>query len=252
MQELIRRTALGDKKALGLLYEVNAGLIHRIAVGYSAMCEQDIAVTVDDLEQIAFFAVAEAAISYDPTAGKSWAGWLVYFLRIQMNKALGRRNGRFLRPDSGAVSLDEPIDSEDDGSATRLDELADDTLPDIDEALLSDEIVRGVRAAIQRLPDDRQRAAVVAVDLDGLTLAAAADRMNSTPWTVRGDRARAFKSLRRDPELIALRQAYGIEPPSYWQYKGVHGFYTDWTSATEGAALYSVAVDSEEYIDKTQ
>lgn len=229
----------GDRKALGLLYEANAGLIHKIAAGYSAMCEQDIAVTVEDLEQAAFFAVAEAAISYDPEAGKSWAGWLIYFLRRQMNQALGRRNGRFLRPDRGAVSLDEPIDAEDDGSATRLDELADNTLPDSDEALLSDEIVRGVRAAIQRLPDEMQRAAVVAVDLDGLTLAAAADRMNSTPGVVRGDRARAFKNLRRDPELIALREAHVIEPPSYWQYKGVQRFLSDRTSATEGAAMYA-------------
>ena len=48
MQELISRTALGDRKALGLLYEANAGLIHKVAVGYSAMCERDIAVAVGD------------------------------------------------------------------------------------------------------------------------------------------------------------------------------------------------------------
>ena len=235
MQALIQRAAAGDA---GALYEANLGLIRRIVDGYGSLCAMDGAIDADDLLQVSYFAVIRAAQTYNPEAGGSWAHWLVYFLRREINNALGRRNGRFLRPDHGSVSLDEPLDSEDDGSATRLDELADDTLPDHAEELLAGEIVRGVRAAIERLPSEQQRAAVAAVDLEGMTLAEAGRRMEITPGTVQGNLRRAYRNLRRDTELIRLKDAYCIAPPSYWQYRGVSSFLSSWTSATENAALW--------------
>lgn len=249
MQELISRTAQGDRKALGKLYEANMGLIRKVAAGYAAMCERDIAVAVDDLEQVAFFAVAEAAVSYDPAAGKSWAGWLVYFLRRQMNQALGRRNGRFLRPDRDAVSLDAPLLEDDADGGSMLDLMADDALQASDEAAIEAEIVQGVRAAVQRIQDSRQRYVIAEIELKGRSSREVAEELGVTIAVVNGDRGRAFKVLRRDRELIELRKAHCIDPMAYFRYKSVHGFEIDWTSVTEGAALWGASTGSEQAIE---
>ena len=236
MQELIARVASGDTLAAGDLYELNQGLIRMVINQYSAMCETDVAVGVDDLEQVGYFAVIGAARTWQANKG-SWSGWLVMYLRKECNEALGRRNGRFLRPERGALSLDMPISEDGVEGATMLDLTADDTLPPDDELLLEDEVVRGVRAAIGRLPEERQRRLMVECELHGKPYADAAEGLGITLGVAYGDRRRAFKALRRDKDILALKDAYAIQMPGYSLYKGVRGFQTDWTSTTEGAAL---------------
>ena len=236
MQDLIRRTASGEAAAAGVLYEANRGLIQKIAYGYREMCETDIAVSVDDLAQAGYFAIIEAARTWEEEEG-SWSGWLVFHLRSEFNKALGRRNGRFLRPDRGAASLDAPLSDEEADGDSMLDLMADDTLPESDEAVIEAEIVRGVRAAVNRIQNDRQRYVIIETELKGRPCREVAEELGVTIDTARGDCNRAFKALRRDRELIALKEAHCIDPLAYYRYKSAHSFQIDWTSTTEGAAL---------------
>ena len=236
MRELIKRAADGDRDAAGALYEANRGLIYKIANGYGSMCETDIAVSLDDLAQVGYFAIMEAARTWKESEG-SWSGWLVLHLRTEFNKALGRRNGRFLRPERGAASLDAPLSDEDVDGDSMLDQLADETLPESGEALIKAEIVRGVRAAVQRIPNDRQRYVIAETELKGRPYRELSEELGISIETVRGDHNRAFKALRRDRELIALKKAHCIDPMTYYRYKGARSFQIDWTSTTEGAVL---------------
>ncbi len=239
MNELIRRTASGEAAAAGALYEANRGLIQKIAYGYREMCETDIAVTVDDLAQAGYFAVTEAARTWKEAEG-SWSGWLVLHLRSEFNRALGRRNGRFLRPERGAASLDAPLSDEEADGDSMLDLMADDALPDSDESIIEEEIVRGVRAAVARIQNDRQRYIITETELKGRPYRDLAEELGISIETVRGDHNRAFKALRRDWELIALKNAHCIDPMAYYRYKSARSFQVDWTSTAEGAALWGV------------
>lgn len=121
-----------------------------------------------------------------------------------------------------------------------LDLMADDTLPDSDEAIIEEEIVRGVRAAVQRIQNGRQRHVITETELKGRPYRELAEELGISIETVRGDHNRAFKALRRDRELIALKKAHCIDPMAYYRYKSAHRFRIDWTSTTEGAALWGV------------
>ncbi len=237
MKELISRAAEGDRAALGELYEANRGLIRLIARKYRAACERDRAVDEEDLMQVGFFALASAAQTFDPEAG-GWGHWAGYYLHKEMNEALGLRNGRILRPDMGALSLDEPVSAEEADGATRIDLLADESLPESDEALLADEITQEVRAAIGRIPNERQQRVIAGCELDGLTYGDLAEEFGISIETVRCDRRKAFKVLQRDEDLIRLKRAWALGwEPTYYSYKGAGSFRADWTSAVEAAVM---------------
>lgn len=232
MQELIRRAAAGEAAAAGALYEANRGLILKIARGYAALCRADIAAGLDDLMQAGYFAVLKAAQSWREEAG-GWPGWLALHLRSEFNRALGRRNSRFLRPEHGAASLDAPLSEEESDGGSLLDQTADETLPESAGALIGEEIVRGVRAAVGRLENARQRYVIAESELKGRPYGALAQELGLSVETLRGDRARAFRALRRDRGLIALRQAHCIGPMTGCRYQGARSFRT---SVAEGAA----------------
>lgn len=241
MQELIKQAAAGSMEALGALYEANRGLVCKIALRYSGICRRDRATDIDDLMQVGFFAVMDAVKTYNPENG-AWSGWLVFYLRRAMCNELGIKNGGALRPDCGAVSLDAPLSAEDSESSSRLDLLADPSLPDSDEELMRQEVAHGVRAAIGRIGSDRQRRALIGCELEQRSYSDVAADLGITASVCRGDWARGIKALRQDRELLCLAQAWELDQGTrFYAYKGAQGFRSDWTSTVEAAVLWREA-----------
>lgn len=217
------------------LYEQNKGLVNMLARQYAPLCELDRAVSVEDLAQAGFFALVRAEASYDPDAGRSWAAWAAWNIRCEFNNLLGLRHGHFTRAHTGAVSLDRPV--EEDGCA--LSELiVDESLPDTDAALLLDETRRCVREAVARLKDAGQRQAIRLRALEGRGCRETAALMGTSPARARRLYAQGGVSLARDPRLRA--QLCLDERTRFHAHKGVQAFNRDWTSVTEGAALWRV------------
>ena len=79
------------------LYEENKGLLRMMARRYARVCALDRAVSVEDLMQAGFVGLMRAAATFDPEAGKSWAGWARWHIRMEFESALGLRHGRFRR-----------------------------------------------------------------------------------------------------------------------------------------------------------
>lgn len=236
MNELITAIKNGDDKRLVELYERNTGLLFTLAKRYIGI---DYAVTEDDLIQAGFLGLLAAVDAWTPDKG-AWSTVAYWYVQRAMRQAVGINSTR-RRAHLGAVSLDEPIPGGDDGDTTRADLLADESLPDADENLLRAEIVATVRGAVDAIPDARQAVAVRLRHLEGRTGQQVGDMLGCSRERVRQLERDGFKALRRDKRLRALMRAYHLdEETRFYAHKGVTAFNTDWTSVTEGTALWRI------------
>jgi len=219
--------------------EQNKGLVVSMARRYARACALDRAVSKEDLIQSGYLALMRAAQTYDPAAGKTWAAWATWHIRKEFHAALGLREGHFHRAHTGAVPLDQAVLSDDDGETTLLDTLADETNPAADEALLREELRREVRQAVERLKKEDQRQAVRLCRLEGRSYREAGADMGIPAQ-------RALKLCQLGEIHLAqdwrLRRLADLdEHTRFYAHKGVAAFNRDWTSVTEGAALWRIA-----------
>ena len=182
----------------------------------------------DDLQQAAYLGILEARKAYKEEKG-GFVTLAGYYARNEIRALLGIRNGK-LPP--ALESLDEPLN--DDTEDTRLDLIADESLPEADAALLEEERRQTVRDAVARLQED-QRAVVSLRYFEGKTYQQTADEIH-----VKRDRVitifqNARRNLRRDRYLKALAEVNRSTP--YLLGVGVTRFNTTFTSAVEELVL---------------
>lgn len=220
------------------IYAKNKGLLIEMARQYAWMCELDRAVTMEDLTQAGFIGLVRASKTFDESVGKTWASWATWQIRREIEIALGLHAGRVTRAHTGAVSLDRPLIPGNGDGETLGDLLADESAPKPDARLLLDELRRDVRDAVDRLKDDGQRRAVRLCRLEGRSYREAAADMGITPQRARRLCDRAGMRLARDRALLRLMDL--DERTRFHAHKGVAAFNRDWTSVTEGAALWRI------------
>lgn len=230
MDDLIRAIQNGDTSRLGELYDRNRGLLYQLAKRYVGV---DIAVTLDDLVQAGFLGLVAAVDAWDPERG-AWSTIAHLHVRKAMRDAVGLHGTR-IRAHNGAVSLDAPIPGDEDGDSSRLDALADESLPDPDEAIIREERHTALHEAIGRLAEDRAEA-VRLHDLDGRTYEQIGARMGISFQRAHNLRAYALRDLRRDWKLEKALD----EETRFHAHKGVKAFNSDWTSVTEAAAMWRI------------
>ena len=211
----------------------NRGLLVWAARRYSGACKNDNAVDVEDLIQAGFMGLVDAQATYDETKG-GWVKWALWFIEREINAALGRRDGHWVKAHAGTLSLDAPLSE--DSDETGLDGLADDTLPPVDDNLVLSDDCRLVRECVSDLADDRQREVVERWQLGGETQAAVAESLSISPQRVNQIWCKARKALARDRRLRQLTALDDMTP--YYQHVGINRFRTTLTSATERAALW--------------
>ena len=239
------------------LYAGNRGLLHTVARRYAAACQHDRAVSVEDLEQAGFFGLVRASQTFDAEGGGSWPTWAARYIHREMLKALGYRwrpstgddaDGYRYRPTrahTGAYSLDAPLADDPEGM-TWADTLADDSLPDADEAVNLAALQRYVREAVERLQSHQQRVVMDLCGLQELPYEAAAAALGVSVERVRQIRDAALKKLRNDATLQENAKAdvrLDLCTP-YYARVTVTSFRSTHTSATEKAVLWRL--DHEE------
>ena len=220
------------------LYAQNKGLLISMARRYAGPCAMDRAISEEDLTQAGFLALVQAAQTYDPACGKSWVGWAMWHIRREYDRMLGLRDGRFIHAHSGADTLDRPLSDADGEGATPLELLADDSLPPLDAGLLLAELRRGVREAVDRLEDPEQRRVIKLFHLEERSCRNTAALMGVDERQVRQISERARRWLARDWRLQRLADLDDLT--RFHAHKGVAAFNRDWTSVTEGAALWRI------------
>lgn len=218
-----------------VLYLENAGLLLMMARRYAWVLKWDHALTLDDLLQMGALGLYRAAETFDPAAGKAWSAWAVWYIQQEFRAALGIKDGKPTSVHVGAVSLDAPLSADDPGGGTLGDMLPDESLPDIDEGLLLDDLQRSVREAVQGLQDAQQRAAVQMCDLEGKKLSEAAQVLCVAP-----ERVRVLRNKGRMRLEHVLRRLTLEDRTPYYRHVGVRAFRSTNESSTEAAALWRI------------
>lgn len=182
----------------------------------------------EDLQQAAFVGVLRAVKDYkeEKDGLVTLAG---YYARNEIRELLGIRNGK-LPP--VMESLDEPLTEE--SEETRLDLLADETIPEADAGLLEEERKQTVRDAVDRLKPD-QREVVRLRYFSGLSFKETAAEMDITPVRAATIWKNAQQYLRRDRYLKAIAEVNRRTP--YLLGVGVTRFNSTFTSAVEELVL---------------
>ena len=132
-------TAAGNSFALGQLWEVNKGFLHQMFWKWydknKSVADRH-GITLEDFDQEAFFAVRNAAQSYDPGKG-SFTTLLGCCVQTQITRVLYGEHSRRITADDGrqvqvsanplnsCTSLDVHLDSDDEGSSARGDIIED-------------------------------------------------------------------------------------------------------------------------------
>lgn len=230
-------------------YDHYKRIAHYWACRYRWAAEQRNDVDMEDLQQAAFVGIMNAKKVFNPdkAAFGTYAG---FYARKEIRELLGIRNGKippFL------ISLDEPLN--DDTEDTRLDLLADESIPDPDECLIAEDRRQTVRDAVNRLAEN-QRAVVSFRFFDGLTYQQTAAEMELKPIKVLQIYNNAKRNLRHDRYLRALADV--DRRTDFMHHVGVTRFNTTMTSSVEDAVMFRErlinkllkAIEEDKDIDK--
>ena len=210
--------AAGNTFALGQLWEINKGLLHRLfwqwysknkAVADSA------GLTIEDFDQEAFFAVQAAAQAFDPEKG-TFATLLGYYVQNRISKVVCGEHGRLMttedgrevrisaNPLNGSTSIDTPLDDTDGGSATlgdlQEDPAAAQAFQTAEDELYTEELHAALEEALNKLTA-KQADVVRRHYFGGKCLSEIAREDNTTRSAPYNHEPAAFLALRRNPAL---------------------------------------------------
>lgn len=211
--------ATGNAFALGQLWEINKGLLRSMFwKWYPSHREQADAhgLTADDFEQEGYFAVQYAAQTYDPAQG-SFATWLWQAMQRQIRQALTNGHRRNITgPDGKTIttsadplnhctSLDVPLDTEDDGSAT-LGELQPDPaaageLQAAEDRIFHEQLHDAVEEALSKLTE-REVLVILGQYYQDKSVRQICEETGLTRGQADNARRSAFGKLRRNPRLL--------------------------------------------------
>lgn len=225
--------ATGNSFALGQLWEINKGLLHRLFWQWYAK-NQPIAdaagLTFEDFEQEGFFVVERCAKAYDPDKG-SFSTLLGFYVQSQINSMTCGEHSRTVEDESGrritiaadplnrCQSLDQHVDESDEGSATLGDLTADpaaaQAFESVDDDLYTQELHAALEEALHKLTA-QQEEVIRRRYYAGQTLQEAGEQIGLSHNRVRQIEVSAFRKLsglsslqRWHDEIISTRAWQG-------------------------------------------
>lgn len=210
--------AAGNSFALGQLWEINKGLLHRLFWQWYARNKavaDSAGLTIEDFDQEAFFAVQAAAKAYDPEKG-SFATLLGYYVQSQINKAVCGEHSRLVTTEDGkqvrlsanplnaCTSLDVPVGE--DGSGTVLADLQEDPtaaheFQQAENEIYNEELHAALEEALNKLTP-RQADIIRRHYFGGKSFAEIAREDGTTLNAARNHEVNAFIALRQNPALV--------------------------------------------------
>lgn len=157
-EELAAAYQAGDPDALPELWERVRLLVLKFAYKWAGIGRLEL----EDLMQVGFIAVMEAADTYDGSAAfTTWLGW---YIKKEFNKACGQRTERQRRePLLNAASLDAPLPDDEGGDSGTFGDLVADPAAEVafetvEERDRADQLHAILEEAIAALPPEQQNA----------------------------------------------------------------------------------------------
>lgn len=215
---LSRLAAAGNTLALNQLWEINRRLIGQLLRRWydqNRPTADAAGLTFEDLEQEGYFAVKYAVEHYDPEKG-CFTTYLSYSVQKQIRSATCGEHCRNSVLDDGrtvvvsanplnvCTSLDEPLDSDDDGSNTKGDFIEDpaatQAFQQTEDAIYTAGLHDALETALARL-SDRQAHALRLRYYDGLTAREVGEELHITSGRVHQLENYALRKLRKNETL---------------------------------------------------
>ena len=230
-EQLAARAKQGDGQALAALWAQNKGLLHILCRRYASRFAWRAAaagVTWEDIQQEGYFIICETARLYDLDRGAQFTALLGYVARNHLYGVLGIRTQQAQNePLSKAVSLDEPLDTEDEAGATRADLVPDPAaaaaFEDAERALFIQQLHADLERALAKL-DPRQADALRGKYYMGYTLQQLAESMGCTPDRAKALQAQGLAAMRRHitqlrPYLDEIRTTHAYRGTGFGAWK---------------------------------
>ncbi len=214
--------AAGNSFALGQLWEINKGFLHRLFWQWyskNKAAADNAGLTLEDFDQEAFFAVQAAAIAYTPEKG-AFTTLLYYYVQSQINKAVcgehrrnittedGRRVAVSANPLNECSSLDIRLDETDEGSSTKGETIEDpaatQAFQTAEDDLYTEELHNALEEALSQLAA-KQADVVRRHYFEGKAISEIAREDGTTRNAAQNREQAAFAALRRNPKLQRWR-----------------------------------------------
>lgn len=217
-EALAALAAAGNSFALGQLWEINKGLLHRLFWQWyskNKAVADAAGLTLEDFDQESFFAVQRAAQHHDPSKG-SFTSLLPYYVLSQIRHAVCGEHYKSIETDNGkrvqvsanplneCSSLDAPLDTDDASSSTRGDIIEDPAASQAfqiaEDEIYTEELHAALEEALGKLKD-READVVRRRYYEGKTLRAVGEEIGVQRERVRQIEAGAFRKLKNDSQL---------------------------------------------------
>lgn len=214
--------AAGNSFALGQLWEINKGFLHRLFWQWyskNKAAADNAGLTLEDFDQEAFFAVQAAAKAYIPEKG-AFTTLLYYYVQSQINKAVCGEHRRNITTEDGRVvavsanplnecsSLDIRLDETDEGSSTKGETIEDpaatQAFQTAEDGLYTEELHNALEEALSQLAA-KQADVVRRHYFEGKAISEIAREDGTTRNAAQNREQAAFAALRRNPKLQRWR-----------------------------------------------
>lgn len=234
-EELVAEIQAGAEERMGELWEQVKGLVawkaRHVLTGLENWGDPR-GVELDDLLQSGYLALVKAVESYEQTEG-AFSTWLLLHLKTAFAETTGHRTEKSKKePLNQAFSLDRPLGDEADGASfvdLVPDPAATATLDSIEEKLWRDQLHEAMEGVLVELPEE-QSAVLRCRYYEGQTLAAAAEKLETTADEVRKLEKIGLKELRHPRLAKRIRPFYDFD---YYGGAGLGAFKSSGMSIQE-------------------
>lgn len=206
-------------------------LVCKIANNYNGVISQNGRISNDDLIQAGYIGLLEAQKTYKPDAGRSFTSWAFFYIKKSIRSTIGIKNDGSLPDDWNNVSFDDPIpgtenftyqDTISDPAPTREEELSEESA--------QQETAAAVRAAVDRLTNEKQKTAIRKIWLDELPKKEAAAEMGISETALKSLDYKGREKLAKDYTLRKFAMPFF--------HVGVTKFHSTGTSEVEQTILW--------------
>jgi len=205
----------------------------------------------DDLCQVGYFALMDAAKSFSPEGGRNFISWLSIHLKNQFNEELNWRTVTQKKaPDRYAISLDSPLKVSEDGMLTVADIVPDPAAEEDYEAVLEaarvEDIKKYVHDGINKLPGKYKQFFEMMLESD-LSVTKVANKKGCSRAYANELYAKGKRFFRH----YSIRNMKLLEELDIWTARafggcGVMAFKYSGYSSTEAAALKKIEFDQKQ------
>lgn len=212
-EALAALAAAGNSFALGQLWEINKGLLHRLFWQWyskNKAVADAAGLTLEDFDQESFFAVQRAAQHHDPSKG-SFTSLLPYYVLSQIRHAVCGERCKSIETDNGkrvqvsanplneCSSLDAPLDADDAGSSTKGETIEDpaatQAFQTAEDDLYTEELHNALEDAMTKILTDQEAHVLRRRYYDSQTLRAIGEELGVHCERIRQIERRACRKL---------------------------------------------------------